>query len=156
MTGCHHTREKTMKSMMLCSVIWAFLTTTMSAGAASHAAEDSTIESVAGWLFVGCRPSMGECSLSCPERNGRGVDQDHQCVDDRSGFRVGCYCPGGRESEPVDPEQFDFMGCYYSAGECGLSCRGRMTTTRPHDERCTYEGVAHLGCYCSKAGHPGF
>lgn len=119
-------------------------------------AEAKPSESMSESVFVGCRPSLGECQMSCPERNGKGVENADECQNDPSGFAVGCYCPIGFQPPPIDSSKFDFLGCYYSSGECSQICRGRTVVPRPHDERCSLEGIAHLACYCSKAQQPEF
>ena len=42
-------------------------------------------------FFIGCRPTTGECVMSCPERNGFGMTDSVICGDDLE--PVACFCP---------------------------------------------------------------
>ena len=55
-----------------------------------------------GYVFVGCRPSAGECIYSCPERNGAKFVESEECssFDDREPFA--CYCAVEPEAEGGD------------------------------------------------------
>ena len=48
-------------------------------------------------FFIGCRPTTGECVMSCPERNGFGMTDSVICVDDLE--PVACFCPANSQGQ---------------------------------------------------------
>ena len=44
-------------------------------------------------LYVGCRPSVGECQNSCAQRNGRAEIIPQLCDPKSSWEKFACFCP---------------------------------------------------------------
>ncbi len=102
-------------------------------------------------VFMGCRPSAGECVNSCPDRRGQS-EVDPAVCDPSSPYEgLACYCL--LETSPIPegppPDHF-FMGCRPSAGECMNSCPSRKGYAEADPSVCDpdsyYEGLA---CYCA-------
>jgi len=78
-----------------------------------------------GRVYMGCRPSAGECQMSCPDRRGWSEVDPSRCDPDNPFSPVGgvaCYCLTD-EPQPVEvPEGATFIGCRPSPSECRYSC----------------------------------
>lgn len=43
-------------------------------------------------IYVGCRPSAGECKNSCPNRNGKAKIMPELCDPKNKAERFACFC----------------------------------------------------------------
>lgn len=59
-----------------------------------------------GYVFVGCRPSVGECYNSCPDHRSQARTESSYCSRENGGIDgdVECFCFTGGEGLPPDPE----------------------------------------------------
>lgn len=107
-----------------------------------------------GEIFYGCAPSAGECANSCPSMNGRGVENDPQCVNNPEcansavGCNWGCYCPAGSQQRPIDTTRYQFMECYREGGYCEMLCKGRESISQRDESVCG--NLSDYACYCEK------
>ena len=103
--------------------------------------------------FVGCRPSAGECSNSCPDHRSSFLEPDARCpgLGDPPTDTGACLCGGGAPSPDPIPPRGSFVGCRPSAGECAMSCSNRRGSYVADDPACPGPGDPEYvrgGCYC--------
>lgn len=58
------------------------------------------------YVFIGCRPSVGECYNSCPDHRSQARTESTYCAKENGGIDgdVECFCFTGGEGLPPDPE----------------------------------------------------
>ncbi len=58
------------------------------------------------YVFIGCRPSVGECYNSCPDHRSQARTESTYCSNENGGIDgdVECFCFTGGEGLPPDPE----------------------------------------------------
>ncbi|MBX3204300.1 MAG: hypothetical protein KF764_04490 [Labilithrix sp.] len=63
-------------------------------GACSCGADEAPIPEPPSGQLIGCRPSAGECAMSCPSRRGSFVERWPSCPEagDPEWFRGACFC----------------------------------------------------------------
>ena len=139
----------------------AWLTLTASGRDVCDAAPESPVVSALGEVlgqgrvYVGCRPSAGECQMSCPDRRAWSEVDASLCDpgDPLSSMGgVACYCLTD-EPQPVEvPDGATLIGCRPNPSECRYSCPpgGSFTAVDPaicdpDDPNSERGGVA---CYC--------
>ena len=100
-------------------------------------------------VFVGCRPSPGECVNSCPDRHASWALDPEQC-DGLGPEPYACSCLV--EADPVPeqpPEGAVYVGCRTSAGECVNSCPTREAWSVQDPDSCPPElGEGGVACFC--------
>lgn len=59
----------------------------------------------ADYVFIGCRPSVGECYNSCPDHRSQARTESNYCANYLNGLdgEVECFCFTGGEGLPPDP-----------------------------------------------------
>jgi hypothetical protein len=100
-------------------------------------------------VFAGCRPSPGECVMSCPDRQAA-WELDASLCDAGGREPFACYCLVDAEPELEDPPEGSFyVGCRPTAGECVNSCPTRNAWMQEDPGSCPEElGEGTLACYC--------
>jgi hypothetical protein len=114
----------------------------------------NTVDAERGGTFVGCRPSLGECQNSCAERDGKGFEDRNACPENQGEGVFACYCgsPPAPLPEPPSADDYDFIGCRPSQGECFNSCNSRKGVSYKHPEVCPVEaGDGEFACFCEKS-----
>lgn len=58
------------------------------------------------YVFIGCRPSAGECYNSCPDHRSQARAESSYCAEENSGMDgdVECFCFTGGEMPLPDPD----------------------------------------------------
>ncbi|GEM_PF-5990922 len=100
-------------------------------------------------VFIGCRPSPGECVASCPDRQASWALDPEQC-DLHGPEPYACSCLVEGEPTPEEPpEGAVYVGCRPSLGECVNSCPTRNAWGTEDPGSCPPElGEGSVACYC--------
>ena len=145
------TRSRTLLALRLTFSLSALISCASAGGDGEETAQGSSAQTSA--MFVGCRPSAGECSNSCADHRSTFLDADARCPGAGDSLRDtgACLC-GERPSLPLPPPRGTFVGCRPSAGECMMSCpTGRGTYVDEYEE-CPGAGDPSFvrgGCFCN-------
>jgi hypothetical protein len=64
------------------------------------------------YIFIGCRPSVGECYNSCPDHRSQARTESTYCAQENGGLDgdVECFCFTGGGGLPPDPEGPSYQG----------------------------------------------
>jgi len=144
-----------LKSLLLiiCISIQTLLGISLLIGCQSNI-ESSVVKSVSNSqpsTFVGCRKGLGQCHNSCPERSGHGQEDPDRCPHAQLEGSFACFCGHSTEPLPEEPDadQYYYLGCRVSPGECLNSCSRRQGIALRHPNRCPPELLeGDFACYC--------
>jgi hypothetical protein len=145
-------RKAVTKVLWIAVAFWSLAAGCRTSDPSGSETLDETLAPPAG--FVGCRPSVGECKNSCPERDGDARSDESLCQKDGD-EPWACFCGGAQPEEPredPDPSTHTFIGCRPNAGECVNSCPNRQGYGVENTMRCPREAPDGVfACFCKVA-----
>lgn len=127
-------------------------------GCVSSAQRKSTLASreniPASNADIGCRPSEGECKMSCPERDGIATLDPERCTFQREPYF--CRCGGiqqqNQDMPVLEPSEgtHTFIGCRRDSYECQTSCPRVNGLSVPGSPRCAGQLNETIACFCPR------